>query len=61
MTLLDNILRATDEANRRAEESEARCRTLEALLVAQQARTDRAELEADALYQMLPEDVRPTT
>jgi len=61
MTLLDDVLRATEAANRRADEAEARCRNLEALLVSQTARTDRAEVEAQALYQMLPEEVRPTT
>lgn len=58
---LDAIVRATAAANRRADEAEARCLALEGLLVAEQARGDRAQVEADALYDMLPDQLRPTT
>lgn len=45
----------------RAERAEARVIMLENLLVAEQSRTERLELEALALYRMLHPDVRPTT
>lgn len=59
--LYEQVVRATIEANRRADEAEARCLALEGLIVAEQARADRHEVEANALYQMLPADLRPTT
>lgn len=60
-TLYERIVEATVQANRRAAEAEARCLSLEGLVVAWQARADRAEAEAGALYQMLPDELRPTT
>jgi hypothetical protein len=60
-SLYEQVVRATVEANRRADEAEARCKSLERLLVAEQSRGDRVSAEADALYQMLPEEIRPTT
>jgi HPt (histidine-containing phosphotransfer) domain-containing protein len=59
--LYDQLVAATVAANRRAEAAEARCQRLEDLLDAQQISIDRAENEANALYNMLPEDIRPTT
>lgn len=61
MRLIDTLVLATARANRRADEAEARCRQLEELIVAEQSRADRAQLESDALYHMLPEEIRPTT
>lgn len=60
-TLYERIVEATVAANRRAAEAEARCLSLEGLVIAWQSRADRAEVEAQALYQMLPEHIRPTT
>lgn len=45
----------------RAENAEARYAVLHILYVAEVLRADRAESEAEALYRMLPEEIRPTT
>lgn len=61
MTALTQVLLWNAAAVRRYQEAEARNLHLEGLVVAERARADRVQSEADALYAMLPEELRPTT
>lgn len=55
------LLNANVTLHERAARAEQRVLALEQLLVSERARADRYKAEAEALYAMLPEHLRPTT